>query len=104
MWIVVIVVVLAVVGFVMGRMRALHSAGEDRRSLHSLPNYYGFNVAMFTAVPALLLLLVWMVAQPLIVNTRVSAEIPDALLDGSNMSLVMSDVRRVADGLDTAIA
>ena len=104
LWIVVIVVVLAVVGFVMGRMRALHSAGEDRRSLHSLPNYYGFNVAMFTAVPALLLLLVWMVAQPLIVNARVSAEIPDALLDGSNMSLVMSDVRRVADGLDTAIA
>lgn len=104
LWIVLIVVALAVTGFVMGRIRALHSAGDDRRSLHSLPNYYGFNVAMFTLVPSLLLLLLWMIAQPLVVNSQVSGQIPERLLEGSNLSLVMSDVRRVADGLDTAVA
>lgn len=103
-WIVVIVLVLAVVGFLLGRARALESAGKDRRKLHSLPAYYGTHVAMMTVVPALAVLIVWMIAQPLIVNRHVSAMIPPSALEGSELSLMMSDVRRVADGLDAAVA
>ncbi len=103
-WIVVIVLVLAVAGFLLGRARALESAGKDRRKLHSLPAYYGTHVAMMTVVPALAVLIVWMIAQPLIVNRHVSAMIPPSALAGSNLSLMMSDVRRVADGLDIAVA
>lgn len=98
------VLVLAVLGYVLGRKRAMVSAGDDPRNLHSLPSYYGYNVALFTAVPSILALGIWMLVQPMLIETRVSGMIPDvAIPKGSSLNLVMSDVRRVAEGLDAAI-
>ena len=92
------------VGFLIGRRRALKSAGGDRRKLHSLPVYYGANVAMWAIVPAATVLIIWMLAQPFFVNSRVLDTLPDAMVsEGSSIGLVMSDVRRVADGLDVAV-
>ncbi|WP_406735826.1 phosphate ABC transporter permease subunit PstC [Thioclava sp. GXIMD4215] len=104
-WLLVIVLVLAALGFVLGRSRALSSAGGDSRILHSLPSYYGSNVAMMTLVPALLVLAVWLIAQPFVVNMQVTAAIPAATVEEhSNISLMMSDVTRLAEGLDIAVA
>ncbi|MBW4983459.1 phosphate ABC transporter permease subunit PstC [Mameliella sp. CS4] len=104
-WLIVIVLALAVAGFILGRTRAMQSAGGDRRHLHSLPTYYGSNVALKAAVPAILLMVVWLVAQPFYVNSVVSGMIPDsAVADGSSRGLVLAEVRRAADGLDNAVA
>jgi len=104
-WLLLILAAIAVVGYQMGRSRALKSAGGDRRDLHSLPVYYGANVAMWAIVPAAAVLIIWMLAQPFFVNSRVLATLPDTMVsEGSSIGLVMSDVRRVADGLDTAVA
>ena len=47
----------------------------------------------------------WLVLQPILVDMRVASAIPDSAYDGGGeLSLVMSDVRRVADGLDAAVA
>ncbi len=62
-----IVLALAAIGFILGRARALSSAGGDSRHLHSLPSYYGWNVALWTLVPALAVLLVCLMAQPLVI-------------------------------------
>jgi len=103
-WLVLIVLALSAVGFFMGRGRALHDAGGDRRLLHSLPHYYGANVALSAMVPAFGVMLIWLLAQPLIVNTSIERMIPaDALPEGHTLSLVMSDVRRVAQGLEIAV-
>ena len=103
-WLVLILITIATVGFITGRNRALRSAGGDSRYLHSLPVYYGSNVAMWAIVPAAIVLIVWMLAQPFFVNSRVLATLPDTMVsEGSSIGLVMSDVRRVADGLDTAV-
>lgn len=103
-WLVLIILAIAAVGFVMGRSRALKSAGRDARSLHSLPVYYGSNVAMWAIVPAAAVLFVWLLAQPFVVNSRVLDTLPDTVVsEGSSIGLVMSDVRRVADGLDVAV-
>jgi phosphate transport system permease protein len=103
-WLILILAAIAVVGYQMGRSRALKSAGGDRRVLHSLPVYYGSNVAMWAIVPAAAVLFIWMLAQPFFVNSRVLATLPDTMVsEGSSIGLVMSDVRRVADGLDTAV-
>lgn len=103
-WLVLIILVIAAVGFVLGRSRALRSAGRDARGLHSLPVYYGSNVAMWAIVPAAAVLVVWLLAQPFIVNSRVLDTLPDTVVsEGSSIGLVMSDVRRVADGLDVAV-
>ena len=45
-WLILIVLAIAAVGYVLGRSRALASAGGERHILHSLPSYYGANVAM----------------------------------------------------------
>ncbi|MEO9575279.1 MAG: phosphate ABC transporter permease subunit PstC [Tateyamaria sp.] len=104
-WLVLIILAIAAVGFVTGRSRALQSAGGDSRDLHSLPIYYGSHVAMWAIVPAAAVLIVWLLGQPFFVNSRVLATLPDSVVtEGSSIGLVMSDVRRVADGLDVAVA
>ena len=103
----VVLAVLALTGvaFVLARGRAMASAGGDVRKLHSLPSYYGYNAAMFTAVPALGVLVIWLLAQPVVTQNAVIQMIPAAsVAEGSSINLVMSDVRRVADGLDQAVA
>jgi phosphate transport system permease protein len=99
-----IILALAAVGFIMGRRRAISSVQGDGRLLHSLPNYYGFNVAMLAFVPAVLVLGAWVIIQPMLISGQVSTHIPAALYeDAGQLNLIMSDVKRVADGLDAAI-
>ncbi|MBS0122564.1 phosphate ABC transporter permease subunit PstC [Thetidibacter halocola] len=105
LWLIVIVTALAAAGFFAGRARALQSAGGNIRDLHSLPSYYGWNVALKALVPAGGLLLVWLLAQPLYVNATVSATLPEAAIaEGSSRDLLMAEVRRTAAGLDSAVA
>ena len=104
-WVVAVIFVVSAIGFITGRARALQSAGGDARRLHSLPIYYGSNVALWAAVPAAATLIVWLLVQPLLVASSVGETLPDRLFEeGSSIGLVMSDVRRVAEGLDVAVA
>ncbi len=104
-WLVIIVLAIGLVGYVMGRQRAVASAGGNSSALHSLPSYYGANVALKAIVPSLLLIIVWLMLQPLLVNSAVSQMIPEsAVAENSSRGLVMSEVRRTADGLDNAVA
>ncbi len=96
------VLVLAVVGFAAGRMRAIKTAAGDTRVLHSLPAAYGQLVALFTAVPALLVMAAWLLLQPMVIERGTLAQLTQAdVPQGSSLSLVMADVRRIADGLET---
>lgn len=104
-WLILIVLAIAAIGYFMGRSRALQSVGGNQQKLHSLPNYYGSNVALKVIVPALGLLIIWLIAQPLYVTSVVSSMIPEAAIaEGSSRGLVMSEVRRAADGLDLAVS
>ena len=103
-WLVVVLLALTALGFWFGRRRALNSAQGNPRELHSLPVYYGANVAMSVAIPALITLMIWLLAQPLLIENRVSATIPAELVpENTSIGLVMSDVRRLAEGLDEAV-
>ena len=103
-WLILVLLALTALGFWVGRRRALTSAQGNPRLLHSLPVYYGANVAMSVAIPALLTLAVWLLAQPMVIENRVSALIPQDLIpENTSIDLVMSDVRRLAEGLDEAV-
>lgn len=105
MWLSAIVVALSVIGFVLGRQRALASAGGNRRLLHSLPIYYGSNAFLKSLIPAFGLMIVWLLAQPLVIDNRIATMVPDsAFAEDATLGLVMSEVRRTADGLDNAVA
>jgi len=95
---------LAAIGFLAGRTRAMSSAGGDIRNLHSLPSYYGMNVALWAIVPSLILLVLFLLIQPLLIEMQVRADIPEDAYDNrGQLSLLMSDVRRVADGIELAV-
>jgi phosphate transport system permease protein len=99
-WLVLAVLALAAVGYVMGRSRAMASAGGEIRALHSLPRYYGWNVALTVLTPAFGLMALWLLIQPVFIDARISSQLPDAAVsETTTRSLVMSDVRRVAEGL-----
>ncbi len=95
-----ILLALALAGYLIGRQRAVAQVGGDIRKLHSLPPFYGRITALLTAVPAFLLVGLWLLAQPLFVETKALSLIaPEEIPAGKTAALVMADVRRVAGGL-----
>ena len=100
----IVIGVLAVAGFVIARARAVAMAAGDIRRLHSLPGYYGWHGFIMVAVPALVFLTVWLIAQPLVIERQLAAFLPPEMAgDQAARTLFMADVRRVAEGLDQAV-
>jgi len=104
-WLIALILVIAALGYFAGRWRATAAVDGNARNLHSRPNYYGWHVALNALVPAFGLLIVWLIAQPLVINQTV-APMLTSVEDGDRgtLSLRLSDVRRIADGLDTAVS
>ncbi len=103
--IILVVAAISFVGYFLGRRHAMLLAAKGGVRLHSLPGYYGQTVAIFAAIPSLVVLIAWLVVQPLLIETRVNGMIPDSVVpEGGARSLVMADVRRIADGLDAVLA
>ena len=96
--------VIAAIGYVLARRRALARAGGDARGLHSLPRYYGSAAALFAGVPAFGVLMIWLLGQPALIQNAVLPLIPSSeITSAGTQSLILSDVSRVASGLDVAI-
>jgi phosphate transport system permease protein len=99
------VAVLSVAGYVLCRGRALTSVSGNVRQLHSLPGYYGWYGFILASVPAVLALAVWLIAQPMLIERQLSGFFPPEMIeDSSARTLLFADVRRVAGGLDVAVA
>ena len=58
-WTLLIVLALALAGYLVTRSRVVALAGGDSRRLHSRPGYYGWHAALLTALPALFLMAIW---------------------------------------------
>ena len=100
-----IVLGLGALAFVLARGKALSSVGGDQRALHSRPHYYGFAASILTIAPALALMVVWGLGQSTLVQSSVAELIPaSAIAEGQTVGLLMGDVQRIANGLDTAVA
>lgn len=93
---------LSMAGYWLGRKRALGvvGTGQSVASLHSLPNYYGYYVALWAGLPALLLALVWLFFQDAIVSAVVVAELPPSIREQApnSLNLWINDVRNYATG------
>jgi phosphate transport system permease protein len=98
------ILVLAIAAFVICRQRVMASVQGNPRDLHSLPNYYGWHGAIMVALPAFVGLLLWLIVQPMVVESRISGFFPpEKITEGVSLELLTSDVRRVAGGLDAAV-
>ena len=97
---VLLLVILTVSGYFLGRSRSIAVTGGATRELHSVPSYYGFYVAIWCGIPALLLLLVWLALEPVVIKEMVLSALPGsyALLTQSQLELVWVDIRNLATG------
>jgi phosphate transport system permease protein len=96
-----LVVGLALLGYYVGRQRAVGAAvAAGPRSFHSLPGYHGGYVALWCALPALTLLVLWQVLEPVWLRSQVIDSLPEALqtLPEDQLGLVYNDIRNLVEG------
>jgi len=93
-------VFLAATAFWLGRRRALAVAGGTAAKLHSRPHYHGQRVALWTALPAVAVLLVGAVLTPRLVEIQVVASLPAEIreLPEERLELALRDVKSLARG------
>ncbi len=86
---VIVAAALALVGFLYGRLRAnaLAAANGGTRALHSLPNHYGMMVALWCALPALLIIIFWKIAEPTVVTAMLESAMPADITKGGEKAV-----------------
>ena len=86
--------------YVLGRKRALRVAGGKVRNLHSLPAYYGLYVAIWAALPAMLILGLWLAFEGTIISQLIVSTLPDDVrsLAPDRLNLVVNDIRNLVNG------
>src|SRR5688572_4449287 len=94
------VVLIAVAGAWLGLSRARQARATSGARLHSLPVYHGANVAIWIAVPALLLLAAWVPVQTALVNEAVLSSpegqaLPDFAMQRDS---ILAEAREIARG------
>ena len=94
------ILLLSVIGYYMGRSRALVGVVGESRKLHSRPHYYGYYVAIWCGLPAALIFSLWLSLEPRIVTALVvdslSAEAQS--LGDAELGLLLNDIRNLARG------
>ncbi len=92
--------------YVLGLHRAQKVAGlaGGMREMHSLPTHYGVFAALSSALPALAVLAVWMIAEDKIITTLVARQLPEQYLrlSANELSLIINEIKNVAFGGFTA--
>jgi phosphate transport system permease protein len=96
-----ILVIAGVIAFFVGRIRSIKVCDGNQRLLHSRPAYYGYYLAILTALPAILMLVVWSAAERPVTNYFAEKEMPASVLESTEaqQSLTMSVVDSIASGL-----
>jgi len=93
---------LSLAAFQIGKSRAFAVAGGARgiRNLHSLPGHYGLLAALWSGLPALLIVLLWLVVQDKVLLALATTQLPTAIADLSSdgFALFLNDVRNVIAG------
>src|SRR5262245_7858737 len=93
------ILAIAVIAGLFARSRAAGLRGEGNR-LNSLPNYHGFYVAIWTALPALLLMALWAPVQTGLIDQAVLASPVGQTLPDFELArdTILTEAREIAAG------
>lgn len=95
-----VLLVLATVGFLLARQRAKKlEAAAERLTMHSRPRYHGWRTLLFTLVPAMVLLALWVPLSAVFIEQSVQADLPASARDQAHSTLDMSIIRGLANGM-----
>jgi phosphate transport system permease protein len=89
-----------ILGYVLNRMAASEIKSQGAR-LHSLTGFHGLYSALLVGLPGAVIILAWLILQPMIVERSVMSGLPDGVLDGldaGGVSLVLAEIKSIASG------
>ncbi len=91
---------LAVIGFYMGRSRAVAVSGGQPSRLHSLPSYHGLYVAVWCGIPSMIVVVAWLILEPQVAQWMLMANLPPETksLDADQLALLIGDIKNLATG------
>ena len=95
-----VLLVLSVIGYYLGRSRSVAVVGGSAQNLHSLPSYHGAYVALWCGLPSLLIVLAWLVFEPIVAQWFLLANLPpeSKTLGPDQLSLLVTDIKNLAQG------
>ncbi|PWC32278.1 phosphate ABC transporter permease subunit PstC [Azospirillum sp. TSO35-2] len=98
-----ILALLTVIGFQLGRSRAAASVGGRVAELHSVPSYHGLYVALWAGLPAAALFVLGTASEGWLAMQLVLSGLPDRLTAGDvqSLSLLKADILNLAHGVAT---
>ena len=98
----IVLLVLATGAFHLARRKAFALAGRPGAGakLHSKPAYHGALAALWCALPALLILAIWLALEPQIITHLVVGELPESIRNQppDRLNLVVNDIRNIESG------
>ena len=97
------ILALSLIGYWLGRSRALAQEQDPATGrLQALPQYYGYYVALWCGLPALALLLIWLLAQGPVIDRLLLASLPDEMTAGASpaqIDLLVATIKNAAVGI-----
>lgn len=100
--IVLILLAVAFLGYQAGRERALRAVGGpgNARHLHSRPRYYGYFIALFALLPAMLIVFAWSLLETRVVLVLAMSGVNEGWreLSPGELDLLVSSIRSLAAG------
>lgn len=95
------ILLFSLAAFYVGRSAGAGFVAAHGPQVHSRPIYHGAFAAIWVGVPALILVLLWLLFQESILESLVIASLPPSMTDGASpaqISLFISEIRNVASG------
>ena len=94
-------IALLIFSYFIGHKRSISvsTLNKGRRDLHSRPHYYGYMVAIWAGIPALLILLLWSAFNSSIVTSLTISGLPETMQAESKdtLGLIINEVKNLAD-------
>jgi len=93
-------VLMSLAAYFVGRS-AGNSFARSSSGVHSLPIYHGAFVAVWVGIPALLLVLFWLMLQGSVIDRLILSSLPSSITDAadaSRLSLYLSEIKNLAAG------
>jgi phosphate transport system permease protein len=98
------VILLSISSYWFATRKARAVSSGKLSDLHSRLPYYGYMTVLWSGLPALIVLLVWVLFESTIVSGIVMSELPPELaaLSEAEKSLVLNDIQNLAQGLQSS--
>ncbi|WP_419909320.1 phosphate ABC transporter permease subunit PstC [Hoeflea sp.] len=98
-YLILFLVIAATIAYFIASRRAVAIAGDDARGLHSRPIYHGLNALVYTAIPAFIFILLWLLFESSVIDMMLMSGYPGAdAMTGAQRDLLISEIRQVAVG------